>query len=91
MSIKVRIPAPLQKLTENLAEVEIDGKSLKEVLSSLVEKYPSLGERIYDEKGNLRRFINFYINDEDVRFLEGENSPLKDGDIVSIVPAIAGG
>lgn len=91
MSIKVRIPTPLQKLTESQSEVEIEGNDVRAVLANLEKKYPGMKERIYDDKGNLRRFINFYVNDEDIRFLKSEDTELKDGDELSIVPAIAGG
>ncbi|HKY64178.1 MAG TPA: ubiquitin-like small modifier protein 1 [bacterium] len=91
MAIKIRIPTPLQKLTNNQSEVEVSGSSVKAVLAALEEKHPGLRERLYDEKGTLRRFINFYVNDEDIRFLKGEETPLKDGDELSVVPAIAGG
>ena len=91
MSIKVRIPTPLQKLTQNKAEVEVEGKDLRSALGDLEAKFPGMKERLYDEKGALRRFINFYVNEEDVRFLKSEDTPLKDGDELSIVPAIAGG
>ena len=91
MSIKVRIPTPLQKLTENQAEVEVEGGDVKSALVNLEEKYPGMQARLYDEKGVLRRFINFYVNEEDIRFLKSEDTPLKDGDELSIVPAIAGG
>ena len=91
MPIKVRIPTPLQKLTQNKGEVEVSGKTIKEVLADLEKRYPGMKERLYDDKGNLRRFINFYINDEDIRFLKGDATSLKEGDELSIVPAIAGG
>lgn len=91
MSIKVRIPTPLQKLTGNEPEVEVKGGSVKEALADLEAKYPGMKERLYDDKGLLRRFINFYVNEEDIRFLKSEETPLKDGDELSIVPAIAGG
>jgi len=91
MSVKIRIPTPLQKMTNNQAEVEVSGSSVKAVLAALEEKHPGLRERLYDEKGSLRRFINFYVNDEDIRFLKSEETALKDGDELSIVPAIAGG
>ncbi len=91
MSIKVRVPTPLQKLTQNNAEVEVQGKDVRSVLAALEEKYPGFRERLYDDKGTLRRFINFYVNDEDIRFLKSEDTSLKDGDELSIVPAIAGG
>lgn len=91
MSVKIRIPTPLQKLTNNQSEVEVSGASVKAVLAALEEKHPGLRERLYDEKGTLRRFINFYVNDEDIRFMKSEETELKDGDELSIVPAIAGG
>jgi len=91
MPIKVRIPTPLQKLTQNQGEVEVVGKSVKEALADLEKRYPGIKERLYDEKGGLRRFINFYVNEEDIRFLQSDGTALKDGDELSIVPAIAGG
>lgn len=91
MAIKVRIPTPLQSLTQNQSEVEASGSTVKEVLASLEEQFNGLQSRLYDEQGSLRRFINFYLNDEDIRFLDGENTAVKDGDEISIVPAIAGG
>ena len=91
MAIKIRIPTPLQKLTANQSEVEVSGNNVKAVLDALEAKHPGLRERLYDEKGTLRRFINFYVNDEDIRFLNAEETALKDGDELSIVPAIAGG
>ncbi len=91
MRVKVRIPTPLLSLTGGKKEVIAEGATLKEVIEDLERQFPGMKERLCDEEGNLRRFINFFVNDEDVRFLEGENTPLKEGDIVSIVPAIAGG
>ena len=91
MAIKVRIPTPLQKLTENQSEVEIDGGNIKTVLTNLEKKYPGMQARLYDEQGKLRRFINFYVNNEDIRYLKNEETELKAGDELSIVPAIAGG
>ena len=91
MAVKIRIPTPLQKLTGNEGEVEVQGASVKAALAALEEKYPGMRERLYDDKGALRRFINFYLNDEDIRFLKSEETALKDGDELSIVPAIAGG
>ena len=91
MSIKVRIPTPLQKLTNNQIEVECNGKDIKELIENLDKKYPGIKARVCDENGNLRRFINFFVNDKDIRFLQGDKTELKDGDEVSIIPAIAGG
>lgn len=91
MSIKVRIPTPLQKHTNNQVEVNIDATNVKDLIENLEKNYPGIKGRICDEKGNLRRFVNIYINGEDVRFLQRDQTPLKDGDEVSIIPAIAGG
>ncbi|MBI4666619.1 MAG: MoaD/ThiS family protein [Nitrospinae bacterium] len=89
--VKIRIPTPLQKLTGGLGEVTGDGGNIKEVFEGLESKYPGFKERLYDDKGALRRFINIYVNEEDIRFLDGETTALKDGDDISVIPAIAGG
>jgi molybdopterin synthase sulfur carrier subunit len=92
MSIKVRIPTPLQSITKNKSEVEVEkAQDIKDLIEKLEEEYPGIKERLLDENGNLRRFINFFVNEEDIRFLDGINTTLKDGDEVSIIPAIAGG
>ncbi len=91
MVSKVRIPTPLRKLTEGHQEVSIDGKTVGEVLKNLERKYPGIKDRIFDEAGSVRRFVNIYINEEDIRFLKNLESSVKDGDEISIVPAIAGG
>lgn len=91
MSIEVRIPTLLRKFTKEKNVVKIEGKTIGELLKELNKKYPGIGERICDEKGEIRRFINFYVNDEDIRFLKGMKTKLKDGDEVSILPAVAGG
>lgn len=91
MAIKVRVPAPLQRLTKNQPEVTADGSNVKELIGSLEKDFPGIKERICDEKGDVRRFINIYVNEEDIRFLERDRTQLKDGDEVSIIPAIAGG
>lgn len=91
MSIKVRIPTPLQKIAGNKTEVEVNASSIRELIDSLEKSYPGLKTRLCDEKGALRRFINIYVNEEDIRFLEMDKTVLKDGDEVSIIPAIAGG
>lgn len=91
MSIKVRIPTPLLKLTHQKREVQADGSNIKELIENLEKNYPGIKERICDDTGKVRRFINIYINEEDVRFLDGEETKLKDGDDVSIIPAISGG
>ena len=91
MAVKVRIPAPLQTLTQNLGLLEVEGATVVEVLLALEERYPGFHERLYDESGDLLRFVNIYVNEEDIRFLEGVETPLTEGDEVSIIPAIAGG
>jgi molybdopterin synthase sulfur carrier subunit len=91
MAVKVRIPSPLRKLTQDQAEVQVKGDNISELIETLEKTYPGVKDRICDEDGNLRRFINIYINEEDIRFLKGKDTPLKDGDEVSIIPAIAGG
>lgn len=90
MPVKVKIPTPLQRLTQGKEEVEGDPGTIGELIVSLDKKYSGLGERI-SEGGKVRRFVNIYVNEEDIRFLQAENTPVKDGDEVSIVPAIAGG
>jgi molybdopterin synthase sulfur carrier subunit len=91
VSVLIRIPTPLRKLTADQDSVPADGASLSECITSLEASYPGLKERLCDESGEVRRFVNIYVNGEDVRFLQGLATPLKDGDEVSIVPAVAGG
>ena len=91
MSVIVRIPTPLRKITADQDRVPADGGSVSECIDSLEASYPGLKERLCDEAGEIRRFVNIYVNGEDVRFLQGLATPLKDGDEVSIVPAVAGG
>ena len=89
--ITVRIPTPLRKMTAGNSEVEAAGKDVRDLIDRLEEKFPGLKERLCDEQGEIRRFVNIYVNEEDIRFMQGKESLLKEGDIVSIVPAIAGG
>jgi molybdopterin synthase sulfur carrier subunit len=91
VSVIVRIPAPLRKITADQDSVPADGPSLSQCIDSLEASYPGLKERLCDDAGEIRRFVNIYVNGEDVRFLQGLTTPLKDGDEVSIVPAVAGG
>lgn len=91
MQVTVRVPTPLQKLTQNQSEVKVSGKNVRELIEDLEKRFPGIKERICDETGKIRRFINVYVNEEDVRFLQQEETLLKDGDEVSIIPAIAGG
>ena len=91
MPVKVRIPTPLQKLTQQKGEVELEAGSIKQLISELEKNYPGIKDRICDESGKVRRFVNVYLNEEDIRFLKQEDTALKSGDEISIVPAIAGG
>ena len=90
MAVKVKIPVPLQRLTQGKDEVESEAGTVISLVNDLNEKYPGLAERI-SENGKIRRFVNIYINEEDIRFLKSEDTSVNDGDVVSIVPAIAGG
>jgi molybdopterin synthase sulfur carrier subunit len=89
--IKVRIPTPLRPLTKGQGEVEIKAGSVVEMIEALNSTHPGIKDRLCDETGELRRFVNIYVNEEDIRFLKGKETSLKDGDEVSIIPAIAGG
>jgi len=91
MTVTVRIPTPLRKLTDGADEVSIEGATVGAMIDNLEAAHAGLKERLCDESGEIRRFVNVYLNDEDVRFLNGRDTELKDGDEVSIVPAIAGG
>jgi sulfur-carrier protein len=91
MSKKVRIPTPLRKLTNNEELVEVNAPTIGEAIAELPSRFPGIAERLVDEKGDVRRFVNVYVNEEDIRFLKNRETPLKDGDEISIIPAIAGG
>ena len=91
MAIKVRIPTPLRKITGGNDEVEANGSNVAEVLTDLESNHPGIKERICEENGNLRKFVNLYVNDEDIRFKDNLETALSDGDELSIIPAIAGG
>ena len=91
MPKKVRIPTPLRKLTNNEELVEITAATIGDAITELQARFPGIGERLIDEKGEVRRFVNVYVNEEDIRFLQNRATPLKDGDEISIIPAIAGG
>jgi sulfur-carrier protein len=91
MPVLVRIPTPLRAVTKGNAEVQATGDSVAAIVDDLEHQFPGLRDRLVDESGELRRFINIYVNEEDIRFLDGRKTTLKDGDHVSIVPAIAGG
>lgn len=91
MPVKVHIPTPLRSMTSSQAEVEVEAGTVAELVQNLDRAYKGLKEKLLDERGEIRRYVNIYVNEEDIRFLEGVNTPLADRDVVSIVPAIAGG
>ena len=91
MSVHVRIPAPLRRLTDGEDKVNVDGGTVDEAVSSLDQQYPGIRERLCDESGELRNFVNLYVNGEDIRFMDDMDSAVKSGDEISIVPAVAGG
>jgi len=91
MAVNVRIPTPLRKLTADKETVQTSGATIQAIVDDLEKQYPGLKERLCDERGELRRFVNIYLNDEDIHFAQGKATPVKDGDEISIIPAIAGG
>lgn len=91
MAKKVRIPTPLRKLTNDEEVIEVTADTVAGAIAELQARFPGIQERLLDEKGDVRRFVNVYVNEEDVRFLQNQNTALKDGDEISIIPAIAGG
>ena len=91
MPVLVRIPTPLRSITKGAGEAYAKGDTVADLIQDLERQHPGIRERIVDESGEVRRFINVYVNEEDIRFLKGKETALKDGDEVSIVPAIAGG
>jgi len=91
VAITVRIPTQLRNLSDNAAEVSVEASTVAEALKALEAQYPGFGERLFDDTGALRRFVNVFLADEDIRFLQGVDSPVTDGQTISIVPAVAGG
>ena len=91
MAAKVRIPTPLRKLTNDEEVVEVSAGTVGAAIAQLQSRYPGIQERLLDDTGAVRRFVNVYVNEEDIRFLQNQQTPVKDGDEVSIIPAIAGG
>ncbi len=91
MTVRIRIPAPLRSVTDGQAELTAHGDNVGQLLGELEARFPQIGPRLRDEDGALRRFVNLYVNGEDVRFLRGLDTDLKAGDEVSIIPAVAGG
>jgi molybdopterin synthase sulfur carrier subunit len=91
MAVNVRIPTQLRQLTGGASEVSVEGTTVAEALKALDAAHPGFAERLYDDGGGLRRFVNVFVAEEDIRFLDGLSTPLTDGQMVSIVPAVAGG
>ncbi len=91
MTVKVRIPTPLRKLTHAEEIVQVGAATVGAAIAELQSRYPGIKERLTDDAGNVRRFVNVYVNEEDIRFLQNQETPLKNGDEISIIPAIAGG
>lgn len=91
MSVTIRIPTPLRRVTDGVDKVEVEGNTLSEAIDALEAQFPGIQERLMDETGELRHFVNIYVNGEDVRFLDGLGTSIKSGDEVSVVPAVAGG
>ena len=91
MSAKVRIPTPLRKLTNDEEIIEVNAATIGEAITELQIRFPGIKERLLDDTGAVRRFVNVYVNEEDIRFLQNQDTKLKSGDEVSIIPAIAGG
>jgi sulfur-carrier protein len=88
---KVRIPTPLRKLTNNEELVEVNANTVGAAITELQSRYPGIKERLVDDTGAIRRFVNVYVNEEDIRFLQNQETPVKNADEISIIPAIAGG
>ena len=91
MAVRVRIPTPLRAMTKGSADVQVTADTVGDLIEDLERQFPGMRERLVEEGGEIRRFINIYVNQEDIRFLQGAKTALKQGDEVSIVPAIAGG
>lgn len=91
MSVRVRIPTTLRSLSGGTAEVAVDGSTVGEVLKNLEAAHPGFSDRLLDDEGGLRRFVNVFVADDDVRFLQGLDTPVPDGETVAIIPAVAGG
>ncbi|MBI2351277.1 MAG: MoaD/ThiS family protein [Deltaproteobacteria bacterium] len=91
MTVRVRVPTPLRKLTNGADEINAQGNNVRALVEDLERNFPGIKERICDESGKIRRFVNIYVNGDDIRFLQNLETSLKEGDNISIVPAIAGG
>ncbi|MEY3361824.1 MAG: hypothetical protein RL531_1543 [Actinomycetota bacterium] len=91
MPVEVRLPTLLRQYTDGTASVTADGATIGEVFAAIVGQYPGLGGQLIDDSGSLHKFVNVYVNDEDIRYLDSLGTPVAEGDVVSILPAVAGG
>lgn len=91
MSVTVQIPTPLRRFTGETGEVRVEGETVRQAMAALVEAHPKLKRHLYDDEGKLRSFVNVFVNDENIRYRQDGDTPLADGDTVSIIPSIAGG
>jgi molybdopterin converting factor small subunit len=91
MAVTISIPTALRQYAANNASISLEADTVGNLLHGLIELHPDLGQHLFDEQGKLRSFVNVYVGDEDIRYLDGPDTPLKDGEVVSIIPAIAGG
>ncbi len=91
MAVTISIPTALRQYAANNASISLEADTVGNLLRGLIELHPDLGQHLFDEQGKLRSFVNVYVGDEDIRYLDGPDTPLKDGEVVSIIPAIAGG
>jgi len=91
MSIKIIIPAALRQFAENRDSVKLSGQNIGELLDKLMQKFPNMKKHLFSEDGQIRNFVNVYVNDDDIRYLENNATQLKEGDVISIIPSVAGG
>jgi len=91
MSVKIIIPTPLRQYAENRDSVKLSGQNIGELLNNLMQKFPNMKKHLFSEDGQIRNFVNVYVNDDDIRYLENNATQLKEGDVISIIPSVAGG
>ena len=91
MGINVRIPTPLRKITDGKSEVEANGGTISQIIDDLEKSYPGIKGKLCDDNGAVRKFLNIYLNDDDIRFMDSLSTEVRDGDNISLIPAIAGG
>ncbi len=91
MSVKIIIPTPLRQYAENRDSVKLSGQNIGELLNNLMQKFPNMKKHLFSEDGQIRNFVNVYVNDDDIRYLENRETQLKEGDVISIIPSVAGG